>query len=259
MENQQTFITHLFHKRLSRKSVLNVLGTVSSILTTARDWGYNCDQIQMGKLRLPARDARPEQPHFTIEQLRKILAIAEEPWHTLFATLAMTGLRAGEVLGLQVGDIDLERLTIAVKRSAWYGKVQTTKTKASETVLPIPCSLAQILKNHLSTLNGKPDTFLFVTRNNRPPSSNKVVEYRLWTILDALNIPRCGLHAFRHTHTALLLDSGATPKVVQRQLRHSDARTTLEIYGHVEGDAHREAVEKVASVLDAVGRPTIVN
>lgn len=259
VENQQTFITHLFHKRLSRKSVLNVLGTVSSILTTARDWGYNCDQIQMGKLRLPARDARPEQPHFTIEQLRKILAIAEEPWHTLFATLAMTGLRAGEVLGLQVGDIDLERLTIAVKRSAWYGKVQTTKTKASETVLPIPCSLAQILKNHLSTLNGKPDTFLFVTRNNRPPSSNKVVEYRLWTILDALNIPRCGLHAFRHTHTALLLDSGATPKVVQRQLRHSDARTTLEIYGHVVGDAHREAVEKVASVLDAIGRPTIVN
>src|SRR2546429_2387074 len=42
-----------------------------------------------------------------------------------------------------------------------------------------------------------------------------------------------------------LLDSGATPKVVQRQLRHSDARTTLEIYGHVVGDAHREAVEKV--------------
>jgi len=44
-------------------------------------------------------------------------------------------------------------------------------------------------------------------------------------------IPRCGLHAFRHAHTALLLDSGATPKVVQRQLRHADARTTLEFTG----------------------------
>lgn len=92
--------------------------------------------------------------------------------------------------------------------------------------------------------------FLFATRNGRPPSSNKVVEYHLWTILDALEIPRCGLHAFRHAHTALLLDSGATPKVVQRQLRHAGARTTLEIYGHVVGDAHREAVEKVASILD---------
>jgi integrase len=76
-------------------------------------------------------------------------------------------------------------------------------------------------------------------------------------MLYALGIPRCGLHAFRHTHTALLLDSGATPKVVQRQLRHADARTTLEIYGHVVGDAHREAVERVAAKLDAVGRQAI--
>ena len=79
------------------------------------------------------------------------------------------------------------------------------------------------------------------------------MEYALWPILDALNIQRCGLHAFRHSHTALLLDTGATPKVAQRQLRHADARTTLEIYGHVVGDAHREAVEKLASLLDLSG------
>ena len=75
----------------------------------------------------------------------------------------------------------------------------------------------------------KPNCLLKVVRN----FCLKYLEYHLWTILDALGIPRCGLYAFRHTHTALLLDSGASPKVVQRQLRHSDARTTLEIYGHV--------------------------
>ena len=70
-----------------------------------------------------------------------------------------------------------------------------------------------------------------------------------------------GLHAaFRDAHSALLLDSGATPKVVQRQLRHADARTTLEIYGHVAGNAEREAVEKVAAIVDAIGRrPTTVH
>ena len=82
---------------------------------------------------------------------------------------------------------------------------------------------------------------------------NQRSHFGAWTILDALGIPRCGLHAFRHSHTALLLDVGATPKVVQRQLRHADARTTLEIYGHVVGDAHREAVEKLAAVLDLSG------
>jgi integrase len=86
------------------------------------------------------------------------------------------------------------------------------------------------------------------------------VEYHLRTLLDALGIPRCGLHAFRHSHTALLLDSGASPKVTQCQLRHSDARTTLEIYGHIVGDAHRQAVEKVASILEVNGgKVTAIN
>ena len=260
VENQQAFVSRVFEKGVSRKTVLNVLGTLSSILSTARDWGYNCEQINVNKLRLPPRSARYEAPHFTIDQLNKILAIAEEPWRTLFCILTMEGLRAGEVLGLQWADIDLDRQILQVRRSAWYGKIQTAKSVASETILPIPAPLVAILKQYKAQWVPNPKGFLFVTRNGRPPSSNKVVEYRLWTILDALNIPRCGLHAFRHSHSALLLDSGATPKVVQRQLRHADARTTLQIYGHVVGDAHREAVEKVASSLDAIGRsPSVIN
>lgn len=254
VEAQQAFVTRVFEKGVSRKSVLNVLGTLSSILTTARNWGYNCERIDVRKLRLPPRGERHEAAHFTVEQLQRILALAEEPWHTLFSILTMDGLRAGEVLGLQWNDIDLDRRLLHVRRSAWYGHVKTAKTPASETVLPIPVRLVTVLKNYQSQWKPNLHGFLFVTRNGRPPSSNNVVEHHLWTILDALGIPRCGLHAFRHTHTALLLDSGATPKVVQRQLRHADARTTLEIYGHVVGDAHRQAVEKVASLLDGSGR-----
>src|SRR5580658_5786387 len=264
VENQQMFLTRMperaTEKAVSQKTILNVLGTLSTILTTARDWGYSCEQIDVSKLRLPPREARYEAPHFTIEQLNRILAIAEEPWRTLFFILTMDGLRAGEVLGLQWRDIDLDGRLLHVRRSAWYGKVQTTKSKASETVLPIPQPLIDVLKEYRTQWKPNPQGFLFVTRNGCPPSSNKVVEYHLWTILDALGIPRCGLHAFRHSHTALLLHSGATPKVVQTQLRHSDARTTLEIYGHVVGDAQREAVEKVASYLDRSGpKLTVIN
>ncbi len=264
VENQQAFITHMparaTKKTVSRKTVVNVLGTLSTILTTARNWGYNCEQINLDKLRLPARGMKYEAPSFTPDQLKRILAIAEEPWRTMFCILTLDGLRAGEVLGLKWCDIDFDRSLLHIRRTAWYGKIQTAKSEASETILPIPSSLLTMLKNYRVTWKPNEAGFLFVTRNGRPPSSNKVVEYHLWTILDALGIPRCGLHAFRHAHTSLLLDSGATPKVVQRQLRHSDARTTLEIYGHVVGDAHREAVEKVASMLDANGRqPTTVN
>jgi integrase len=260
VENQQTFITRVSEKGVVRKTALNVLGTLSSILSTARDWGYTCKEIEVGRLRLPPRGARYEAPHFTIDQIQKILSIAEEPWRTLYCILAMEGLRAGEALGLQWGDIDLDRKLLHIRRSAWYGTIQTTKNRASDAVLPIPSALAEILQEFRANWTSNQEGFLFVTRNGRPPSSNKVVEYHLWTLLDALGIPRCGLHAFRHSHASLLLDSGATPKVAQRQLRHSDARTTLDIYGHVVGDADRQAVEKVATMLDANGRrPMTVN
>ena len=254
VESQQKFITRMperaNEKTVSRKTVLNVLGTLSAILTTARNWGYNCERIDTKKLRLPARGVKHETPSFTPDQLRQILDLAQEPWRTMFTVLTLDGLRAGEVLGLKWEDIDFERSLLHIRRTAWYGKIQTAKSESSETALPIPTSLLELLKNYRTVWKPNDAGFLFATRNGRPPSSNNVVEYRLWTILDALEIPRCGLHAFRHAHTALLLDSGATPKVVQRQLRHADARTTLQIYGHVVGDAHREAVEKVASFLD---------
>ena len=72
-------MSRVFEKGVSRKTVLNVLGTLSSILSTGRDWGYNCEQIDVKKLRLPPRSARYEAPYFTVDQLNKILAIAEEP------------------------------------------------------------------------------------------------------------------------------------------------------------------------------------
>jgi integrase len=53
----------------------------------------------------------------------------------------------------------------------------------------------------------------------------------------------------KYIGTALLLESGCAPKVAQRQLRHSNARTTLEIYGHVVGEAQREAVERASKYI----------
>jgi len=186
---------------------------------------------------------------FQVEEVSKIIAAAREPYKTMFMLQAMGGMRAGEMLGLQWPDIDFEKGFLNIRRSAWYGRVQTTKNKNSEAIIPLPGILAATLRTFRENWKSNPDGFLFVPRNRRPPSSNKVLEYGLLPVLDLLAIPRCGLHAFRHTHTSLLLDKGATPKVVQQQLRHADPRVTLGVYAHVLRNAHREAVEKVASVV----------
>jgi len=84
------------------------------------------------------------------------------------------------------------------------------------------------------------------TEQARRPS--EVVQRKLRPVLDRLNIPRAGFHAFRHCHASLLIDVGANPKVAQQQMRHADARTTLEAYAHVIGDSQREAVERVGEM-----------
>ena len=84
---------------------------------------------------------------------------------------------------------------------------------------------------------------LFYNQRGRPFSANKLREKQLQPLLDKLGIERGGFHSLRHGAASSLLADGATPAVVQRQLRHSDARITLGIYGYVIGDDQRNAVQ----------------
>ncbi|HEX2711127.1 MAG TPA: site-specific integrase [Candidatus Acidoferrales bacterium] len=253
-EAQQVFVTRL-SRTVCRKTTRNVMDTLSAMLRKAKQWGYVCDYVDFRALEFAEDAVKPEPRFFTAKQVRQIIAAALEPYKTMFLVLVMTGMRAGEMLGLQWDDINFVRGCIHIRRSAWYGQIQTTKSKSSTAPVPLPEPLAAILRVYKERWRPNPHGFLFVTRNNRPPSSNKVVQYGLWPVLDALKIPRCGLHAFRHTHASLLLDAGATPKVVQEQLRHSDPRVTLRIYSHVIGDSQRNAVAKLAELL----RPSAPN
>lgn len=245
VERQQSFVTRL-SGTVSRKTLLNILGTLSSILKTSQNWGYVCEGLKVDKLALPERNIRQEARSFTEDQARAIIAGAQGQFHVMFAIAAMTGLRAGEILALQIGDFDLEKRLLAIRRSVWRGGIQTPKTAYSQAVLPLPDMLVEIVKQHVATVKGP---WLFLNRRGHLFIAENVVRQALTPILDELKIPRCGFHAFRHLHTSLLLSTGAAPQVAQKQLRHADPRMTLGVYAHVIGDSHREAVEKVAGIL----------
>lgn len=247
-ENQQSFVTRL-SGTVSRKTLLNVLGTLSSMLSTAKNWGYVTEGVSLNKLALPERGIQKAPRCFSADQAKKIILAATGQFQIMFAIAAMTALRAGEILGLMVEDFDFPNRVVHIRRSVWRGKVQTPKSVGSQAALPIPEVLATLIRDYLGNRQG----FLFLNSRVKPFIAENVVRQELVPILDSLGIPRCGFHAFRHTHTSLLLATGATPKVTQTQLRHSDPRTTLGVYAHIVGDAHREAVERVASILDLSG------
>ena len=244
VEIQQAFITKLAGAGVPGGYLVGILATLSKMLATAKKWGYICQAVNWGDLTLP-EDRYGEGRSFTAEQGRQIIAAAQMPFKLMFALAGYCGLRASEIMGLRAADVDLERKVLSVKQTARRGKIQSAKTKESETSLPIPDSLCELLRANMPTSG-----LLFIIRHSRPYTAERVVKKQLHPILDRLGIPRAGFHAFRHMHTTLLVDTGASIKTAQRQLRHADARTTLDIYAHVVEPSHRKAVEDMAKYLN---------
>jgi integrase len=240
----QGFVAYLAGGGRSRKTVENVLLTLSSFLKTARAWGYACGDFRFADLTLPREGVKKEPRCFTDDEIRKIIANAPQPLSTIVAVTAVLGLRIGETLALRRSDVDFAKRIIRIRQSvdAATRTVGGVKSKASSADLPMPKELEARLRAHFQGHDDKSD-LLFVNRRKRPFSANKLREKQLHPLLDALKIPRGGFHSMRHGAASSLLADGATPAVVQRQLRHSDARITLGIYGHVIGDEQRDAVQ----------------
>ena len=244
----QSFVAYLATGGRSKKTVENVLLTLSSILRSARSWEYACGNFSLAALTMPREGVKKEQRCFTDEEMQKMIANAPEPLSTILAVTAVLGLRIGETLALRVSDVDFTHRIVRVRQSvdAATRDVQAVKSQASSADLPLPSQLEARLRTHLQKHEGKSD-LLFVNRKMRPLSANKLREKQLHPLLVKLGIPRGGFRSMRHGAASSLLADGATPAVVQRQLRHSDPRITLGIYGHVVGSQQRDAVQNRAA------------
>lgn len=236
----------------ARGSVENVVMDLQQILSAARKWHNGIPVVKKDDLYFGKKKAGEGKPFFfTVNQVKAILKAfaGRKPWDLFFTLLALSGLRASEILGLRVEDLDFDSSTIHVRQAAWHGQIQTVKTKESENSVPMTPLVREKLLLHLE---GHTHELLFVNRRGRPYSRNKVVQTVLHPVVDKLGISRngrrVGLHAFRHALASMLLQTTGAA-VAQRQLRHADPATTLGIYGHVLGDDQRDAMGQIESVL----------
>ncbi len=237
----------------SGKRIVNIMATLNSVLKHARIWGWNVPRVSFAELSMPKVVKAPVKT-IAASDIRRLITAADEPLKTILCVLASTGMRINEVLALRVEDLDFDRKLIHVQHSVSPdGTLGTPKSEASKADVPMPDALAKLL---LAFLEGKvyrenPLGLVFCNRNNRPYNDNRLREYRLSPLLESLKIRRVGFHAFRHAVASELIESGAPITVVRDQLRHSDVRITLGIYGHVIGNSQRNAVNRLAKRLIA--------
>jgi integrase len=247
----QNFVTYLATGGRSKKTVENVLLTLSSILRTARAWDYACGNFSFSGITMPREGVKKEQRSFTDAEVGKILSAAPEPFGTILAVTAVLGLRIGEVLALRISDVDLAQRLVRVRQSvdAVTRTIQAVKSTASSADVPMPTQLEGRLRKHLQSHDGKTE-LLFVNRKGRAFSANQLRAKTLHPLLKKLGIPKGGFHSLRHGAASAFIADGATPAVVQKQLRHSDARITLGVYAHVIGNQQRDAVENRSARIE---------
>jgi ATP-dependent helicase/nuclease subunit A len=241
------------------KTTRNICITLRSMLTTAKAWGYIAQNVMDGVV-LP--DVKRVQRFFLSQkEIQLILAEAAEPERTWYGLAAETGLRAGELCGLTVDDLDLEHGTLQVRQSAWRGKLGEPKTEDSIRVVELSPQACWHLKQFLASWHPNEWRLLFATRNGTPWDQNLLLKRKFKPLLLALNIqvPRGnGFHAFRHANATLMSSFGASQKLRQQRLGHADGSPVTEtIYTHViSEDGKRVAAQlgnAVWGILDPIG------
>lgn len=196
----------------------------------------------------PKQILTEEQLERFYEELKK-----DEVWYDFFYTELTTGLRRGEICGLQWSDFDERTGKLHIRRNVTSGRGQpvrvgTPKTETGIRTILLPRSTAALLKARKRTSYSK-----WIFHNPvRPemPMTPSTPYRRLKKILRDAEIPSVRFHDLRHTFATHALAKGVDPKTLSGILGHTNASFTLDTYTHVTGDMQKKASEIVGGFLD---------
>jgi integrase len=228
--------------------VIRAYGVMAAILDVAlRDRRISSNPAR--GVALP----RKKKPHVYLTHDRvSLMAEHSGDKSTLVLTLAYTGLRWGEAVGLRVKDLNPLRRRLAVQENAvrvgGHIVVGTPKTHSTRSV-PFP----ELLTFHLAkAAEGKSaDQLLFgggTVHVSTPPAHDGwfVMAVKAAQKVDS-EFPRVTPHDLRHTAASLAISAGANVKAAHRMLGHASASMTLDTYA----DLFDDDLDGVAVALNA--------
>lgn len=249
----------------SATSIQHYFATLRSILRYAERMDYLDDE----PTRKLSMQEKPHRKKITVnyldsEQAKKFLKCLEsEPlyWQCLMNLLITTGLRRGEVVGLQWADLDEREKALTVKRCITIDKDSSTHihigaTKTGESrivpVLDRLYVLLQMYKTEQAHAYGTltPNAYIF----NKPGDAYSPLYPSQPTKWQARFVKENGLpnvspHDLRHTAATLAMEAGASLKEVQTLLGHRDPSTTMAFYLGVSMKAQRRTVEGIERLI----------
>jgi integrase len=224
----------------------------------------------VGPLYLPREKGQSAQRALTPEQIATLFSVTrDDVLHDLWFTLASTGMRLGEALGITWPDVDLVQGTIhihrSIKREKNRGLIlrEHTKTQAGTRTIEISSFTVEVLQHHCeaqrfakqsaSRWEGRENyrELVFTTQFGTPLDPSDTWKYFLLALKEA-GLPRIRIHDLRHSAATNMLLNGEDIKAVSEHLGHRDVSTTLRVYYHVTRSKRRDAVERLGQLYASV-------
>lgn len=213
----------------SPRTVRQIHAIIHRSLNQGVAWGWVPYNVA-AKADPPRQKPLEIQPP-TVEQVRRLVELAEEPLRSFIVMAALTGARRSELCNLKWVDVTGDSLTFRQTKS---GRTRTVSLPAG--------ALAA---------TGKPETYVFP----HPHSLDGVHQWAPDLVTGAFrrlakqaNID-CRLHDLRHFHATTLLTNGTDVRTVAGRLGHVQASTTLNIYAHYLPAQDREAARLVGELF----------
>lgn len=265
MPLQDIFIPIDINKPLSSKTVLHHHRLISSILSTAVEWGTlfanPCDRTK------PPRVEKKEPKYLDEVQAATLLDLLETEsteYRTMIRLLLFTGLRRGELLGLEWKDIDFDKSTLQICRTSLYlpdkGIFEDeTKNATSNRII----KLSQTAINDLRVYRvwqmeqrfkigdkWTETSRIFTAEDGKPLHPDALSSwFSKFIKAHSDKLPPITIHSLRHTNATLQIAGGVPLTTVAKRLGHADTVTTSKIYAHAIKSADEAAAETLENLL----------
>jgi len=261
-EKMERFVTGLVKKGLAKASIQLILAPLNLLYHRAIKHKLISENPtnEMAEFYRQAPVLHEEIEPLTQEECLLFLKTAaeKEPFdYPVLLSALHTGMRAGELAGLQWPDIDWHSKFIFVQRQIVRGVVSSLKTKHSRR--KVDCSddlletLSRLRKRRLEEWmnRGEPNCpeWVFCNRFGAPDNHNTKKRDALKRTLKKAGLRSIRFHDLRHTYASLLLAQGEPVTYVSNQLGHANPQITLKVYAHwVPNKSQRQAVNRLPSL-----------
>lgn len=225
----------------TRATVLRIWGALFSFGVKK----YKLPSNPVSAISKPTEKTTTEN-FWTLEQFQTFRAVCKNDSVSALCLeiIYYTGLRHGELLGLQVQDVDLTegKLYINATRDS-YGRRKPKSTTSCRVVYLSPY-VTGLLRDHINRMYYKtPETLLFSV------SQSTLLSY-LKRKAELAGLPVITVHGLRHSHASLLINNKTDITAIADRLGHSSPVITSQVYTHLFDDRRKEVAEQIQNIID---------